>query len=49
VPVLASKASRDGEVRWRVEVGPYKSMSEADKAESTVMKDYPSAFVVAKE
>jgi rare lipoprotein A len=43
------RASRDGEVRWRVEVGPYKSMSEADKAESKVMKDYPSAFVVAKE
>jgi rare lipoprotein A len=43
------RADRDGEIRWRVEVGPYKSMSDADKAESKVVKDYPSAFVVAKE
>ena len=43
------RADRDGEVRWRVEVGPYKSISDADKAESKVVKDYPSAFVVAKE
>jgi rare lipoprotein A len=43
------KADRDGETRWRVEVGPFKSMSDADKAESRVVKDYPSAFVVAKE
>ena len=43
------RADRDGESLWRVEVGPYKSMSDADKAESKVVKDYPSAFVVAKE
>lgn len=43
------KADRGGETRWRVEVGPYKSMSDADKAESRVVKDYPSAFVIAKE
>jgi len=43
------KAERDGEIRWRVEVGPYGSMSDADKAESRVVKDYPSAFIVAKE
>jgi rare lipoprotein A len=43
------KTDRGGEVRWRVEVGPYKSMSDADKAELKVAKDYPSAFVVAKE
>jgi rare lipoprotein A len=43
------RADRDGEIRWTVEVGPYKSMSDADKAESKVVKDYPSAFVVAKE
>jgi len=43
------RAERDGEIRWRVEVGPYTSMSGADKAESKVMNDYPSAFVMAKE
>jgi rare lipoprotein A len=43
------RADRDGEIRWRVEVGPYTSMSDADRAESRVVKDYPSAFVVAKE
>jgi rare lipoprotein A len=43
------RADRDGEIRWRVEVGPYKSMSDADKAETKVIKDYPSAFVVAKK
>ncbi len=43
------RADRDGETHWRVEVGPYKSISDADKAESRVVRDYPSAFVVAKE
>ena len=43
------RTDRDGEILWRVEVGPYKSMSDADKAESKVVKDYPSAFVVAKK
>ncbi len=43
------RADRDGEVFWRVEVGPYRSMLAADKAEIKVSKDYPSAFVVAKE
>ena len=38
---------RDGEIHWRVEVGPYRSMSDANKAHSRVVKDYPSAFVVA--
>ena len=45
----AIKAGRDGETNWRVELGPYKSMSEANKAHTRVIKDYPSAFVVAKE
>jgi rare lipoprotein A len=43
------RADRGGEIRWRVEVGPYKSMSDADRAQSKVVKDYPSAFTVAKE
>ena len=43
------RADRYGEVFWRVEVGPFKSMVAADKAETRVSKDYPSAFVVAKE
>jgi rare lipoprotein A len=43
------EADRDGEKRWRVELGPYKSMSVANKAHSRIIKDYPSAFVVAKE
>jgi rare lipoprotein A len=42
------RADRGGEVLWRVEVGPYRSMSDADKAEVRVAKDYPSAFVVAR-
>jgi len=43
------RAERDGEIHWRVEVGPYKSMSKANRAHSMVVKDYPSAFVVAAE
>ena len=43
------KADRDGDICWRVELGPYRSMSDANKAHSRVIKDYPSAFVVAKE
>jgi len=44
-----ARANRDGEIRWKVEVGPYKSMTDADKVESTVVRDYPSAIVVANE
>ncbi|MDD5169149.1 MAG: septal ring lytic transglycosylase RlpA family protein [Syntrophales bacterium] len=43
------KSDRGDEICWRVELGPYKSMSAANKAHSWVVKDYPSAFVVAKE
>jgi len=43
------RIDRDDETRWRVEVGPYKSMSDADRAQSKVVKDYPSAFTMAKE
>ncbi len=43
------RSARDGEIRWRVEVGPYRSMSSANKAHSRIHKDYPSAFVVAPE
>ncbi|OPY67266.1 MAG: RlpA-like protein precursor [Syntrophorhabdaceae bacterium PtaU1.Bin034] len=43
------KSDRDGEIRWRVELGPYKSMSAANKAHSKVVRDYPSAFVVAPD
>ena len=43
------RIDRDGETFWRVEVGPYKSMSDADKAQLRVVKDYPSAFTMAKE
>jgi rare lipoprotein A len=43
------KIDRDEETFWRVEVGPYKSMSDADRAQSRVVKDYPSAFTMAKE
>ncbi len=42
------KADRDGEILWRVELGPYKSMSSANKAHTRVVREYPSAFVVAK-
>jgi len=44
-----AQTNRDGDIRWKVEVGPYKSMTDADKAESKVVRDYPSAFVVANE
>ena len=30
------KADRGGEICWRVEIGPYKSIAEADKAQSRV-------------
>jgi rare lipoprotein A len=43
------RADRDGEIHWRVELGPYRSMSGANKAHSKVVKDYPSAFVVASQ
>jgi len=43
------RADRDGEIHWRVELGPYRSMSGANKAHSNVVKDYPSAFVVASQ
>jgi len=42
------KADREGSVLWRVELGPYKSMTHADTAHMKVLRDYPSAFVVAK-
>lgn len=42
------RADRDDAVLWRVELGPYRSMSLADKAHSNVVKEYASAFVVAK-
>lgn len=43
------RSDRDGEVCWRVEQGPFKSMSAANKAHAKTVKDYPSAFVVADE
>lgn len=43
------RSDKAGAVCWRVEVGPYKSMSDADKAYASVAKDYPSAFIVGKE
>jgi len=43
------RVDRDGEILWRVELGPYKSMSAANRAHSKTVKDYPSAFVVASE
>jgi rare lipoprotein A len=42
------RADRSNEVLYRVEVGPYKSMSVAEKAHTKIITDYPSAFVVAK-
>ncbi len=42
------KVERDGDKVWRVELGPYPSMSAANKAHGRTVKDYPSAFVVAK-
>jgi rare lipoprotein A len=47
--VKVIRADRDGDIHWRVELGPYRSMSRANKAHSTVVKDYPSAFVVASQ
>lgn len=43
------RADRGGEIHWRVELGPYKSVSDANRAHSKVVKDYPSAFVVASQ
>jgi rare lipoprotein A len=43
------KSHRGGETRYRVEVGPYQSMSAANKAHSRVICDYPSAFVIARQ
>jgi len=43
------RAARDGEIHWRVELGPYKTMSKANGAHAKVVMDYPSAFVVATE
>ena len=43
------KSHRGGETRFRVEVGPYRSMSAANKAHSGVICDYPSAFVIARQ
>jgi len=43
------RADRDGEIHWRVELGPYQSMSRANRAHSKIVKDYPSAFVVASQ
>lgn len=43
------QADRDGDIHWRVELGPYGSMSHANKAHGKVVKDYPSAFVVASQ
>ena len=43
------RADRDGEFHWRVELGPYRSMSSANTAHAKVVKDYPSAFVVASQ
>jgi rare lipoprotein A len=43
------KVDRDGDILWRVELGPYRSMSAANKAHTRTVSDYPSAFVVASE
>jgi len=39
----------EGKTRWKVEVGPYNSVSEAYRAKSTVVQHYPSAFVTVPE
>ena len=41
------ESHRGGETRFRVEIGPYASMSAANRAHSRVIRDYPSAFVIA--
>lgn len=43
------RADRDGDICWRIELGPYRSMSAANKAHSRTVRDYPSAFVVAND
>jgi rare lipoprotein A len=43
------RADRDGDIHWRVELGPYGSVSDANRAHSIAVKDYPSAFVVASQ
>ncbi|RJQ56381.1 MAG: septal ring lytic transglycosylase RlpA family protein [Desulfobacteraceae bacterium] len=43
------RADRDGEIRWRVELGPYNALSDAKRAHSITIRDYPSAFLVANE
>ena len=43
------RAERDGEIHWRVALGPYRSLSDAHRAHSKVVRDYPSAFVVARQ
>jgi len=47
--VRVIRADRDGETDWRVELGPYRSMTDANRAHARVVKDYPSAFVVASQ
>lgn len=42
------KSESNNETCWRVEYGPFKSMSAANKAHSLMLRDYPSAFVTAK-
>lgn len=43
------KVERNGETLWRVELGPYQTMSAANTAHSRTVKDYPSAFVIASD
>jgi rare lipoprotein A len=40
------KSDRNGELLWRVQFGPYGSMSAAARAHAKILRDYPSAFIV---
>lgn len=43
---IVKDENRD-ETCWRVAFGPFKSMSDANRAHSILLRDYPSAFVAA--
>jgi rare lipoprotein A len=42
------KSDRESEPLWRVQIGPYPSMAAAQRTYAKVVRDYPSAFVVAQ-
>jgi rare lipoprotein A len=46
--VALVKSDRENESLWRVQMGPYPSMVAAQRSYAKVVRDYPSAFIVAQ-